>query len=270
MRNVADAVVLEYEPGAQLPSRPLHLRLRHASQSHAIEFGTSSPTSLTLRGIAFSGYNAADANNDSTLHIKRTTGTVTINLVGCSGNVSIKTAGATVTLVVDPVTTTLTVKNVNTGANVEGAYVLVTCAAGGPFPADATVTITSAAGTATVTHTTHGLATGNKVRIKNAAEPEYNGVKTITVTGASAYTYPVSGAPASPATGTILSSLVIIDGLTNSSGIVTDTRSFASDQPFTGVVRKGTSSTVYKSSPVTGTVDSTAGVSATVQLIPDS
>lgn len=65
---------------------------------HAIEFGTTSPLTMTLKGIAFSGFNASNAQNDSTLHIKRTTGTVTINLEGCTGNISYKSAGATVVL----------------------------------------------------------------------------------------------------------------------------------------------------------------------------
>jgi len=70
--------------------------------THAIEFGTNSPLTMTLTGISFSGYNASNGQTDSTLHIKRTSGTVTINLTGCTGDISYKSDGATVSLVRDP------------------------------------------------------------------------------------------------------------------------------------------------------------------------
>ena len=66
--------------------------------THAIEFGTTSPLSMSLNGIDFSGYNAADEEDDSALHIKRTVGTVEIALVGCTGNIFYKSDGATVVL----------------------------------------------------------------------------------------------------------------------------------------------------------------------------
>lgn len=236
--------------------------------THAIEFGTTSPTDLTLRGIDFSGYNASNSQNDSTLLIQRTTGTVTINLVGCTGNVSYKSAGATVVFVVDPVTLTLTAKDINTAAAIQNAYVLAI--AGTDFLGGTTVTITRSGSTATVAHTAHGFVTGNKVRIRGADQSEYNGIFVITVTGTDEYTYAVAGTPDTPATGTIKSALVILDGLTNASGVISDTRSWSSDQAFIGVVRKMTSPAVYKSSPTTGTIDSAAGASVTVLLIPDA
>lgn len=63
--------------------------------------------------------------------------------------------------------------------------------------------LTRSGSTATVTSTAHGLATGDKVTIRGAAQSEYNGRQTITVTGADSFTFAVSGTPASPATGTI-------------------------------------------------------------------
>jgi hypothetical protein len=75
--------------------------------THAIEFGTTSPTTLTLNGLSFAGYNASNNQNDSALHIKRTSGTVTINLNSVSGTVSYRTDGATVSLV-NSTTLTLT------------------------------------------------------------------------------------------------------------------------------------------------------------------
>jgi hypothetical protein len=59
--------------------------------------------------------------------------------------------------------------------------------------------------------------------------------------------------------------------LTNASGIVTDTRSLGSNQPVTGRVRRATPAygTLYKTSPIAGTINSASGLSITVQMIKD-
>lgn len=65
-------------------------------------------------------------------------------------------------------------------------------------------TITRDGATATVTTThLHGLSTGNTVVIRGANEPEYNGSFSVTVTSTTAFTIPVTGSPATPATGGI-------------------------------------------------------------------
>lgn len=73
--------------------------------------------------------------------------------------------------------------------------------------AGATTSITSitrASTTATATtNAAHGYATGKKVTIAGASQTEYNGEVIVTVTGATTFTYTVSGSPATPATGTI-------------------------------------------------------------------
>ena len=84
---------------------------------HAIEFGLSSPLTMTITGINFSGFNAANAQNDSALHIKRTSGTVNITVSGGSGTVSYKTDGATVNILND-VTVTFTGMKDNTEVRV--------------------------------------------------------------------------------------------------------------------------------------------------------
>lgn len=64
--------------------------------------------------------------------------------------------------------------------------------------------ITRASQVATVTTASaHGFTTGDYVTMAGAAQSEYNGEVQITVTGATTFTYTVSGSPASPATGTI-------------------------------------------------------------------
>lgn len=73
---------------------------------------------------------------------------------------------------------------------------------------DATISISSAvfsAGLVTiVTVTDHNFATGISVVISGAVETEFNGTFTITVTALDTFTYPITGTPSSPATGTIL------------------------------------------------------------------
>jgi hypothetical protein len=64
--------------------------------------------------------------------------------------------------------------------------------------------LTRSGTTATAATTTaHGYATSNRVNIRGAAQSAYNGDFTITVTGASGFTYTVAGSPTTPATGTI-------------------------------------------------------------------
>lgn len=59
---------------------------------HAIEFGTSAPLTMTITGIATSGFNAANGQNDSTFLFPDTGADVTwtLNVVGATGNVSYK------------------------------------------------------------------------------------------------------------------------------------------------------------------------------------
>jgi hypothetical protein len=238
--------------------------------THAIEFGTSSPLTMTLTGIDFSGYNASNNVNDSTLHIKRTSGTVTINLSGCSGNISYRTDGATVNLVADPVVTQITVRDANTQAVIEDARVLLVASDGtGDFPYQESVTIARSGSTATVTHTGHGMATNDFALIEGANQDEYNGTWQITWVSANSYSYTVPGTPTTPATGTITATGGFFNTETNASGIVTDSRTLTVDQPVVGRVRLSTSPSYYRTATITGTVDKDTGFVAIVQLIPD-
>lgn len=243
-----------------------------ATAHHAISFGTSTPTTMTLRGLNSSGFNASNGQNDSFFHVLRTTGTVTINVVGGTGNFSYKTAGATVVVVLDTVTLDVTAIDSVTKSAIQNAYVTAWCvdsAPAGPFD-PATVTITQTAGTATVTHTAHGLSTGDEVRIVGASPAAYNGFKSITVTTANAYTFAIDSGTASPADGSITSSLLLINGLTNASGVAASAaRTFSTDQDYEGEVKKGTSSPVYVTGSISGTIDSGVGATATAPLVAD-
>lgn len=69
-------------------------------------------------------------------------------------------------------------------------------------------TLTSSGGLALcVTDDDHEFATGKTVTMAGANETDYNGDFVINVTASNAFTYPVSGTPTSPATGTITASM---------------------------------------------------------------
>lgn len=169
---------------------------------HAIEFdATNSPTTITLTGIDFSGFNAANGNNDSALYFPSTTKSYTVNLIGCTGDIKYKVGtGGSVTLVIDPVTTKIIVKDQTTKAVIPGAAVYVTATAVGDL--------------------TEGT--------------------------------------------------VIISGETDSNGEITDSRSLTADQGIEGLAKSGSGSIPYKEGDISGTIDSSNGVTITVLLIRDT
>jgi len=225
----------------------------------AIEMPSSTGSPYTYASLSFSG-NAKDVLNSSG-------SAITVNLTGSNATSS---EGSAVTFVSDPVTTEITVRDINTGSPLLGARVLLVASdATGALPYQESVTITRSASTATVAHTGHGMATGDFAHIAGADQDEYNGAFEVTVTGANAYTYTVPGTPATTATGTITSTGGIFNTTTNASGIVTDSRSITLDQPVHGRVRSATGADKYKSSPLVGTIDKDSGLNITSQMIPD-
>jgi len=245
------------------------------ASTHAIQFGTNTPNTITLRGIVFSGYNASNGNTDSTLYFpdKGSDTTWTVNLVECSGNISYKKArsGDTVNLVINPVTIGITVKDLITGNAItsQDVRVFVSVASGVNYPYNASVTITNSGTTATVAHTGHGLVTNDKVWIKGASHYQNNGVFTITKITDNSYSYTMSSAPGSDPTGTITSTFVPLEGLTNSSGYISASKSYSSDQPVTGWARKSSGTPLYKTGAISGDIDNVAGVQLTVLLAKD-
>ena len=152
---------------------------------------------------------------------------------------------------------------------ISGARVFLTADTGGPLPFQASVTITSSGTTATVTHTAHGRKTGEKMVIRGANQPEYNGIQTITVTTVNAYTYTITGTPATPATGTITATMVILDGLTDVNGVIQDTGfNFPGVQPVTGRARRSTTAPLYATAPIIGSI-TTAGATLSAFMVPD-
>ena len=99
--------------------------------THAMEFdATNTPLEITLRNIDFSGYHASNGNTSSALNFLSTTKDYTVNLIGCTGDISYQIAAGTgsVTLVTDPVDLSIKVED-EAKANIENAQVSIYLAA---------------------------------------------------------------------------------------------------------------------------------------------
>jgi len=256
---------------------------RRGAGSPNTAVGDGHAVELTSLGGGSMGWNNTDSRyaatdgstGNETIFVNVSSGVLTINVAAGASTPTIRTAGAVVTVVAGSVTTTITVLD-SAGDPIENARVLVETSNGtGPYPFEESVTITQSGGSpglAVVEHAGHGLVTGNYVVIAGAVPNGYNGVHQITLnTGspATGYTYHVENTLSSPATGTPVSSAAFISGLTNASGVISDSRTFGSNQPIKGTVRKSTSSPYYKPGTITGEINSGTGFSATVQLVSD-
>ena len=270
---VADAYAFKWDESTDPDGKLDNMSFTKGTLAHhAIYFGSSIPTSISLRGISFSGFNASDSQNDSALYFADTAGTaITVYLYSCSGNIKYKSAGCTVGFVQDSVTVTVTTKEAD-GTIIGSARVLLKCSDGtGPFPFEESVTsIVNASTTATVTHTGHGMLTNDKVLIEGASLWQNNGVFSITRTNDNVYTYTLPEAPGSSPTGTIIATYVVLEGTTDpSTGIITMSRVFSDDQPVVGWARKSSSAPYYKEGPLSGGVDFETGGAFTAILSPD-
>ncbi len=78
------------------------------------------------------------------------------------------------------------------------------------------------------------------------------------MTGVNAYTYTMGSSTSSPATGSPECTSVIMNGLTDVNGeLEITTFGYTNNQLVTGRARKGTASTYYQTSLITGTIIST-------------
>lgn len=224
--------------------------------------GTYTFTDFTYNGYAGTSTNAAVYNNSG--------GAVTINVSGGDTPTVRNGIGATTT-VENPVNVAVKVLSLDTGLPISGANVRVevTSSASG-FPYQDSVSITGTGTTATVTHTAHGLVTGDHIIIRGANEDVYNGGYTITVTGVNTYTYTTNETiGTSPATGTIQATFAPLLGTTDVNGDISDLYTFSADQPIIGVVRKASASPYYQQGAITGSISASTGFSATISLALD-
>lgn len=240
--------------------------------THAIEFGLTSPTTMTLTGINFSGYSSSNNVNNSALHIKRTTGTVDITISGGSGTVSYRSDGATVNIISGAVDVNVTA-TLKDGTAVDAARVYLKASDGtGPFPFEETVTSISRATTvATVVHTAHGMATNDKIIVQGITDKVADNyvVKQVTVTDANTYTFVTTDSGSVSYTGTIKVTFVALNGVTNVSGILTLSRVYTANQPVVGWTRKSTSSPYLQEGVLVGVVNSSTGFNGVAVMLTD-
>ena len=168
------------------------------------------------------------------------------------------------TVINNAVTLKVTVKD-SSGTGIVGARVLLEADAGGTAPHEESVIIVSTGTTATVTHSAHGLGTGQMVIIRSANEQYYNGVFTITYIGVDSYSYTMLGDPADTATGTITATQAFMSELTIAGGIAEESFAAGATQPYTGVARKSTGIPYYRDSSFSGT-DCSGGIDIPVQM----
>jgi hypothetical protein len=169
----------------------------------------------------------------------------------------------------NPVTTLVNVKD-GAGVDLQNARVLFEAKDGtGDFPFEESVTITRSGSVASVAHTAHDLLDGDIAVIRGADQQEYNGPFTITNVTTNAYDYTVSGTPDTPATGTIISSGAILNGVTDVNGDISVARTFTLSTPCKGFVRKSTASPRFKSLILDDTVSSANGLTINVRLTAD-
>ena len=223
---------------------------------------TGTAADFSLSGNTFDGFSGT--GTDAAIYINIGSGTVNISITNGGDTPTIRTAGATVN-VINARTVRVTCKDAADASNIASARVALYLTTGNG------VTITRSGSTATVGHTAHSYANGQKVRIAGADQGEYNKIVSITNVTTNTYDYTVSGTPTTPATGTILSHRVVLDGTTNGSGVIEDTAyPYTSDQDVTGSARKGSGSPPYRPALISGTITSAAGFVTNTFMVSDA
>lgn len=212
--------------------------------------------------------------------VNNTGSAMQVNVTNGGNAPSVRNIGAAqTTVVVNPVTLTIAVIDSATSTAIQYVRVLVYADTGGNLPAEAAISSITRSGT-TVTVTTssaHNLTTGDKVLIEDTVpsgalnnEAEYTGVKTVTVTGASEFTFTVTGTPTTPATRSYeFWQVLIANDLTTAGGLATASRTLSADQPVKGVAFKGTAIPTYKAQPISGTMSSSSNTTITVPMQSD-
>ena len=238
------------------------------SDGYAVELTTPQVASQTSKGNLFTGYGIT-GSSDAAVYNNSGTGLVTISVTSLGDAPTYSNGPSASTLVSADVTLTVTVKDLITSAAIENARVLLEAASGGAAPSYVTVSITASGTTASVAHTSHGMANGETVIIRNVDQEDYNGVFTISNVTINAYDYTMPGSPSSPATSTatITATKGYISKLTNASGIASENTGSVT-QPVQGWVRKATGAPYYQQAALTGSI-TTSGFSQTVLMVSD-
>ena len=238
-----------------------------AAAHHAIEFGASIPSTMTLNNMTFTDFDA-DTTNGAALNFLDTTGTITVSLIGTT-TPTYKSAGATIVFVTNPVTVSVTTVTTD-GTIIPSVNVWLPAVTGTGLPTLQATTIVNSGTTATATTTgVHGLATNDQVEIVGASLAANNGVFTVVVTSTTEFTYTMGSTPGSSPTGSITTTFVFLYGLTNGSGIISMTRSLPATFTVSGHGRKGSAAPYYKQGPITGSVTSASGATFIAVMVAD-
>lgn len=247
-----------------------------AGTGYAVDLGVIGSTQSLDWKNTDTGYAASDGTTgNETIVVSVATGiTLTLNIIAGYTTPTVHNIGtggaASIAKVIAPVTLTATIQT-GSGTKIQNARVLVqtteTVASGLPY--DDTVTISNSGTTATVTHTAHGMLTGDKVVVRGASLPANNGVYIITKLTNDTYSYTMASTPGASPTGTIKVSFVFLSGLSDINGQISVTRSLGADQACGGWARKSTGSPLYKTGPISGTASSSTNTSLSAIMTPD-
>ncbi len=236
------------------------MRFESYASKHAILIDTAGTYNFSNVFFDQSGTNDIETTHSS--------GEVVINITNGGTTPTVTKTGAG-TYKVNSLKTIKCIAQTVDGTKVQNVRVHMRVNASGGLPYQASVTISNSGTTATVTHTAHGLSTNDKVFIEGASHTENNGVHQITVTAANTYTYTMASAPGSSPTGTITSTFVLVNGLTDVNGEVSASVNIGADQAYTGSARKASSSPYYKPFPLVGTASGSAATTTTAVMIAD-
>lgn len=209
------------------------------------------------------------STGNEAIYVNVGSGSLTINVTAGATVPTIRTAGATITVVAGAVTLKVTATT-DDGTPVQSALVLLRASDGtGPFPFQETVTITNSGTTATVTHTSHGMLSNDYAQIRAASLAANNGVWQITVINTNSYSYTMNSTPGANPTGTILSTFAALYGLTDVNGVISTSRVYSADQPVVGWSRKSTTAPFLKQGILTGEVLAASGYTSTGVMVSD-
>jgi len=233
--------------------------------NHAVNLGTISATatiSWDNTAVDYEAYNVAGSStgNEVILVSVSSGQTLTVNVQSGATTPSFYNTGTGDVEIVAGAVDLVVSAIKSDGTAVDDVSIAVYAKDGtGDLPYEDSITVSNSGTTATITHTAHGMKTGDKILVRGGDQYYNRGVYTITVTTVNAYTYIMSGTPSGNPTGCTSTwcAMYVVTSGTNSSTVG---RTFANDQPVAGFVRKSTTSPLYKSAPISGIIDKSLGL----------
>jgi len=243
---------------------------------HAIEI-TATGTH-DFQDLLFEGYGGTAGSNptassgaaDAAIY-NNSGGAVTINVNGTGNSPSVRNAASSTTTIVSGAVSVEVLAAKKDGTPIGSAVTYLKASDGtGAFPFEDSVTISRSTTTATVSHTAHGLDTGDKVALAGISDKvEDNGIQQVTVIDTNSYSFTTTDSGSTSYTGTIISTFVALSGLTNGSGILNTSRVYTVAQPVVGWTRKSTIAPFLQEGVLVGTISTTTGFSGVAVMLSD-